>query len=270
MTPSRLPTTIVTFCGALLIGSALTHAAAPAADDASDSAYSGGWSNGSNGGAGFSPWALTHGSNSGFFVGDSSLNASGSSGNINTTGAKSWGEFANTNDVAAAVRPFTLGGSNGSASLDIGQQFIMKLDTGFVQNGGTVGFGLLDSTGLARLEFFFVGGQTKYTVSDSGTQTTAHGFTGDGLTATFTLTTPDTYSLKLDFNTGTPTTENFTGTLRGTAGAGIDRVRIFNANAGAGSSANAYANSMQIVPEPSALMLAGLASMGMLALRRQR
>ncbi len=257
-------------CGALLLSGAAAFGAASASDNASDPAYNSGWTTGTNGGFGFNAWTLTNGANSGFFIGDSTVNAGGASGNINSTGNKSWGEFANSGGVASAVRTFTAGGTNGAATLDLGQQFIMKLDNGFVDAGGTVGFGLQDSSGVNRLEFFFVGNSSSYTVSDAAPQATTHGFTGDGLTAVFTLTTADTYALAISYNTGTPPVETFTGTLKGTVGAGIDRVRVFNANAGSGSSKDAFANSMQIVPEPGAFALLSLASLGTLVLRRRR
>src|SRR4051794_16439236 len=81
-------------------------------DNASNSPYEPGntWANGQNGGSGFAPWVLSttsgNGALNGFFMGSSSGNAGGSSGNINTAGV-SWGMYANSGQTAAAVRPLT-------------------------------------------------------------------------------------------------------------------------------------------------------------------
>lgn len=263
----RFGAALISFC----LSAGQVRAAALATDNASDAAYDSGWANGSNGGSGFAAWVLTGAANAGFFTGDSAGNAGGGTGNINTNpGNRAWGEFANTGDTASAVRQFTLGGSNSSVDLAIGQQFKLSLDNGYINTGGTVGFGLQDSTGTNRFEFFFVSGASNYTVSGAVDQATVHGFTGDGLSTTFTLTGVDTFSFDVTYNTGTPLTENFTGTLKGTLGTGIDRFRTFNANAGTTGDRDAFFNSAQVVPEPSSIALIGSTVMGSLVLLRRR
>jgi hypothetical protein len=223
-----------------------------------------GWVSGDNGGTGFSAWTFLDGVNStqaGFFMGSSSANAGGSSGNIDTAG-RSWGMFANSGALADAIRPLTGG------SLLVGQKITLSIDTGFIQSGGSEGFGLRTSTGQNRMEFFFNGGATNYTLADNtGNHNTGIGFTGNGLSFAFTLTGTDTYSLDVTPNGGS--TSNFTGTLEGTSGTGIDQLRFFNFNGGNGSDANFYAN-LLTVPEPSTWVAGGLTLLSLLFLRRRR
>ena len=269
MKTAPLTKTVSVLAALLAFGVTRSLGAAGGTDNAADAVYNDSWTTGDNGGTGLNPWVLTNTGTAGFFIGNSAGNGSGSSGNINTSG-ESWGTFANSGGLASAVRSFTTGGSNGQSFLGNGETFSLRLDNGFIQAGGTVGFGLQDSAGVNRFEFFFAGGGSGYTVSGSVNQTTTHGFSADGLTALFTLTGVNTYSFDVTYNTGSPTTENFTGTLKGTAGAGIDRVRLFNANAGAGGSNDAFFNSITVVPEPTSLGLLGASLVGLAIIRRRR
>jgi hypothetical protein len=241
-------------------------AALIASDNASNAPYSSSWPNGSNGGLGWGGgWILSAagGSFGGHFVSSSSGNGSGTSGNIDTAG-KSWGMYANTTNITDAIRPF-------SGALSVGQSFALDMDNGFIDSGGTpsptVGFGLRNSSNLNRLEFYFKGGDPSYTYSDStGTHSSGIGFTANGLHAEVTLTGIDTYQLKVTPSGGA--TSTFSGTLADGAGSGIDRVRLFNANAGNGGSNNAFFNSIAVTPEPASLGLLAAASLMMLGRRR--
>lgn len=236
-------------------------------DDAANAAYAGNtWVTGQNGGYGFGPWAFTPAPNTaqgGFFIGNSSLNAGGASGNINTSGV-AWGMYHSNGPTAEAIRSFTPGGTNGLASLGIGEKFILRMDNGFINTNGAVGFSLLNSIGEKRFEFFFTGGQSTYTIRLGTDLHTVHGFTGDGMSAEFTLTSPDTFQFDLTFATGSPVTETFTGTLNFTAGSGIEQFRLFNFGSGGGSNADVFYNSIAVVPEPGCpvLMALGAALVG--------
>ena len=229
-----------------------------ATDNASNPAYDDGWAAGDNGGTGFGAWTtVTQG-----FIGSSNQNGNAPSGNIDT-GGESFGLFSNTGapGTAQAIRPF-------SSALTVGQTFSLDFDNGFVASGGAQGFSLL-SGGTIRFEFYFAGGSTSYTVDVAAGSDfqTAHGFTTDGMNTAFTLTSPDTFTFTITYNSGTPTTESFSGSLSGAAGTGIDSFRLFNANANQPSnndgSSNAYFNSPTVVPEPSSLsLLAGPAILG--------
>ena len=246
------------------------YASNNAADQASNSPYEPGnsWTNGQNGGFGFGSWILTTTSGdtgqNGFFMGTSTGNAGGSLG-IDTSGV-SWGMYANSGQTANAVRPFTGG------SLGIGQEFDFKFDNGFLNSGSSEGFGLQTTGGTNRLEFFFAGGNSDYTLSDlsSFNHDTGIAFTGNGLSFAFTLTSVNTYSLAVTPNGGS--TSTFTGTLEGVAGTGIDQIRFFDFNGGNGQGSNGdfFANSLEVVPEPSTIAAGVLAVAGAFLLRRRR
>lgn len=221
---------------------AITARGAIVTDSAADTAYNGGWTQGSAGGSGWaSGWALNYyGANCGFFTGSSAGN--GGTENIDTS-SRAWGMFANSSATSEAIRQF-------SNPLGINQVITLRMDNGLVDTGGTVGFGLRNSSGQNRFEIFFIGGNSFYTVQDfEGSHTTEIGFTRGGLDIDFTLTGANSYSVTLKSLDG-GTMDTLSGTLAGDTGSGIDRFRGFNANAGAGSDHNLYFNSIQAVPEP--------------------
>lgn len=240
-------------------------------DNASNSPYEPGntWTTGQNGGSGFGAWILNgpgdaNPSHGGFFMGSSSGNAGGVSGNIDTAGV-SWGMFANSGQLVEAFRPLTGG------SLLVGQKITLSIDNGFLNAGSSEGFGLQTSGGTNRLEFFFAGGSPSYSLTDgSGTNATGIGFTGNGLSFAFTLTGTNTYSLDVTPNGGV--TSTFSGTLAGVAGTGIDQLRFFDFNGGngQGSDGDFFVN-LLTVPEASPRIFFGApALLGVFLLRRRR
>jgi hypothetical protein len=246
------------------------HAANNAYDEADFSPYEPGnsWMNGQNGGFGFGSWILTdtnpgNGSQNGFFMGSSSANGNGNSGNINTAGV-SWGMYANSGQTASAVRPLTGG------DLGIGQELDFKIDNGFLNGGSQEGFNLQTTGGANRLEFSFTGGNGDYMYTDNtGTHDSGIGFTADGLSIAFTLTGLDTYTMDVTPNGGGTTVLN--GTLEGVGGTGIDQMRFFDVNGGngQGSAGDFFVNQLEVVPEPSTIAAGVLAVVGMLAMRRR-
>lgn len=212
------------------------HLFAQASDDASDAVYdSNNWPNTSNGGTGFGAWTLTTKDNNlstgGFFVGSSS--------EIDTDG-RAWGMYANNSDLSTGVRAF-------SNPLLIGDVFSISMDNSNVQSGGTVGFGLQNSSDENLFEFFFVGGATQYTVNDgNGASPVSQDFTTQGLKLYFVLTGIDSYQLTIvDLNANDVTV--YDGTLfNPSGGQTVSQVRLFNANAGAGSTHNLYFNSLSV------------------------
>ncbi len=246
------------------------YAAGFGSDSADDPAYSGGWTNGSNGGSGFGPWTVggiddnnDGTNNAGVFIGSSANNGDGdtnSDGDIDSSG-DAWGTFANTDDLAQGVRSL-------SGTLSVGQTFSIDMDNGFVD--GAVGVGLQNNTGRTLWEFFFQGGQANYRVSDAaGVNDTGIGFTDEGVSLDFTLTTATGYSLGIEDGNGN--TDTVTGTLLNPAGGqDIAQVRVFNFNGGGGASNDAFFNNMAVVPEPGTMALFGIATAGLVALRRRR
>lgn len=252
----------LTFCSVLLLAPAM-FAQVPN-DNASNSAYNDGWQSGDNGGTGFGAWTLSGGSNAGFFIGNSKNNGDGdgnNDGDINTTGDNAWGLYANSGQTASAVRTF-------NSALSVGQTFTLRMDNGWIEGGGTVGFGLQNASSDNRFEFFFIGGASKYQRNDNGgVQNTTLDFTDGGLTIVFTLTGADAYSATVTayYDDNTSASDTFSGTLLNSGA--IDRLRLFNYNAGSGSQRDAFFNSIA-VPEPALVSL--LAISGMLLRRRAR
>jgi len=252
--------------GLLSLGAALTiQAANTAFDKASNSPYADGWQSGDNGGTGFGAWVLTKtsldGGANGVFTGSSSGNAGGS-GNIDTAGL-SWGMYANSGQTVSAVRPLSGG------SLLVGQTITLSIDNGFVQNGGTEGFGLQTSGGTNRIEFYFVGGASDYTLSDgTGSHDSLIGFTGNGLALAFTLTAANSYSLAVTPNGGS--TSIFSGSLEGSTGLDISQLRFFNANGGNGAQYDFYANLLTVPEVSPAWSFGAPAILGALFFARRR
>ena len=236
----------------VLLAAFQVQAALIAGDNAGNAPYAS-WDNGDNGGSGFLPWeSIGNGSGGGF--GGGFISTGNPQVNIGTGAPNAaFGVFGNSTGVGQAIRPF-----NGAHTL--GQTFSIDMDNQGIDNGGTVGFGLRNSTGENRFEFYFVGGQAAYTVHDaSGPNNSGVGYTTGGLNLVFTLTGTDSYSFTI--NGGSP----ITGALSGTGGSGIDRVRLFNANGGP----DVFYNNLSIVPEPASGALLGLGLMIFAALRRR-
>ena len=226
-------------------------------DVSTNSPYTDGWQTSDNGGNGFGAWTINLGVNSAAFIATSTGNGGGDTnldGDIDV-GGTAWGLSANSGDTADAIRDF-------SVALQLGNMVHIEMDNGFISGGGTVGFGLQNAgSGLNRLEVFFVGGGTNYIVQDNGgSQNTGIPFSDEGFDVDFTLTGVDSYSititpLDLAFSAST-----INGTLSGTPGEDVDRVRVFNANAGAGAGNDVFYNNLQVIPEPFTMALMAMAS----------
>ncbi|MBL7805706.1 MAG: choice-of-anchor D domain-containing protein [Saprospiraceae bacterium] len=205
-----------------------------AADQADQPAYGDGWQSGDNGGNGFNSWTLSTTGSAGSFIGNSDI----------ATGGASWGMWANSGGQSNAVRPFVLDWPAGTV-------FNLKMDNGSINSGGSVGFGLQNASGENLLEFYFNGGATFYTYDDaSGPHNTSTGFTTAGLGLKITLQTPTTYELVVSPLSGASST--YTGSLKNPAGGqNVNRLRLFNSNAGSGSANDAFFNSPNICYPPT-------------------
>jgi hypothetical protein len=128
----------------------------------------------------------------------------------------------------------------------VGNAFRIKMDNGWVQNGGTVGFGLQNNAGTNLLEFYFKGNDTVYRYNDNGgEQSSGVGYTEAGLAIIVTYTSaPNTISLSITPVGGSTTT--ITAYLKSDADQAIKKVRLFNYNAGSGCNYNLFFNRMGV------------------------
>ena len=153
------------------------------------------------------------------------------------THSESWGLYANNGNVADAVRPF-------GTALSTGDVFSVNMDNGYIETDSTVGFGLQNSSGANRFELYFKGGDASYTVLDNGgTVSTGLGFSDEGLLVEFALTGTDTYRVSV-YQIASGSSFTHLGTLMESGS--IERFRAFNANAGSGSTNDAYFNNLAI------------------------
>jgi len=214
----------------------LTVVSGGASDNASDPAYTGGNFNGANGGTGFSPWVVSPASNTGsaqWFIGSSTTNGfNPPTGGIDSTGAKSWGSFANNGGTGTAIRVFSAG------ALLTGQVFSLDFDNGYVEAGDSVGFDLQNSSGQTLLEINYIGANAAGSygsIDGTGAHSLGVSYTDGGLHAHITLTSATTYSATLVANTGSMA--NFNGTLiNPSGGQGITQIQLFDNNVAAGNS----------------------------------
>ncbi len=190
-----------------------------------------GWANG---------WSLNSG-DGGFFTASSTGNdnsqpASNGGQDINTGGI-AWGMFNTGPGVTEALRQF-------NAPLPVGQTFAMDMDNG-ASVVGTVGFGLQDSSsGSNRLEVYFVGGRSDYTINDAnGEHDSGVPFMWAGINVQVRLTSTNTYAVTItryiDGQSG-----SFAGTLNNVGV--VDRLRLFDANGAGGSANDLYFNSLRV------------------------
>ncbi len=226
-----------------------------ASDRADNAVYATDWQTGYNGGSGFGAWSLVAaGANHGYFSMDSSADI--------RTSDHVWGLYANTGETSEGTRPF-------STALQIGQTFRINFENGNVDAAGpSVGIGLQNATAQNRFEFYFAGGSANYTVNDNaGAGDSGIGWRNTGMTVSFTLTGANSYAWDVSAYGGSSLNSG-SGTLANSGD--IDRMHVWNFNAGAGADANFYVNDMQIIPEPSTMALLGIGLGGMLLRRRRQ
>jgi hypothetical protein len=211
----------------------LTVISGLASDNASDPAYTGGNFNGANGGTGFVAWVVSpapNTANAQWFIASSSTNGyNPPTGNIDSTGGKSWGSFANNNGTGTAVRVFSQG------ALVPGQIFSVDMDNGYVESNDAVGFNLQNSSGQTLLQINYIGANAAgsyASVDGTGAHSLGVAYTDGGLHAHITLTSATTYSGSLIANDGSMAT--FSGALINPAGGqGISQIQLFDNNVAA-------------------------------------
>jgi hypothetical protein len=232
-----------------------------AADDASNSPYNDGWQVGDNGGFGFGAWSTINNlSSSGFgggFIATNDSNVQIGTG----ASAAAFGVFGNQGGVGQAIRPLT-------QALSVGDTFSIKMDNGFIDSGGTVGFGLQNASGQNLIEFYYIGNNPNgdmYVVNSSTANLTSGNpipFTNQGLSLDIHLTSSNTVDVMIDqLSNGAGVDATYSATLfNPSGGQAISQLRLFDANSGNGGDHNAYFNSITVVPEVAAKWFAGLAA----------
>jgi hypothetical protein len=227
-----------------------------ATDNASNAPYNDDWQVGDNGGSGFAAWSTINNSGGGGSGGGFLANNNTES-QINV-GGDAWGVFGHSGGVGQAIRSFSVG-------MNPTEAFFIDMDNGSIDTGGTVGFGLRNSSGNNLVEFFFVGGQSTYRYNSAGgSVSTGVGFTNQGLRLQLTLTDADSFTLAIDRlvdGVGTNVTTVSGDLINALGGQVISQLRLFNANAGSPNSHNVFYNNLLItvVPEASSLYFGALA-----------
>ncbi len=177
----------------------------------------------------FSPAACS-GPNDGYYVGDPTACGGVSPG----IGNPAYGIYSANGNSAQASRNFS--------ALQIGQSVIVDYqnprDMSTAGAGSIALFGLNDASGNARFEFYFNGGDTIYTISDSSVsgQNSGIPYTMNGLQLVFTLTGTDAYSLQVS-NLASAANYTYSGTLKGTSGNSITQLRFFDRDSNTGGTA---------------------------------
>jgi hypothetical protein len=246
-----------------------------ASDNAANSVYSGGWQNGMNGGYGFGAWTQSvYSANGGvgYFYVNSYVNNPACGGPGIDTGSPggSWGlSVSNVNSgTTFAERPFTGG------PMTIGQTFQISLQNGFV-DGGAVGIDLRDTTGISSynsgelLSLYFSGGWHIY---DGNGNPNLLGYDTHGFIVDFTVTGANTYSLTMtNLDPSASQSITVTGTLETQGGGeGVDSVALYSQQSKGDAYHNMYFNSMEIVPEPSTVLMVFLGMLLPFFIRRRK
>ncbi|MFN8396251.1 MAG: HYR domain-containing protein [Bacteroidia bacterium] len=216
--------------------------------NATGAAYGDGWQNGDNDGSGFGAWTLNASTGNtgqaGFFIGSSTTNGAGTDTNadndINTSGV-AWGMYANSSQATEAIRPIT-------GNLIVGRRLTLEFDNGFVDNGQIVGFQLQNSSGGSLSEMRFRGGQATYEIVDVNGITTFASvpFTDEGLIIEVTPVTTGTCNIKLTRKVNGATQTLLSVLNPGGGNQVISRFKVFNSNAGTGTTNNLLINNAQI------------------------
>ncbi len=238
---------------------------------ASDNAanYGGTWANGDTGGTGFLAWSISNNDGGGNFAGSFIGSSTPGAGDINTSGV-SFGLYANPGAAFInADRGF-------SSAMSVGDVFSFNLGVNF--DNGNKGFNLYSGgAGGSQIFNFNVGGGAQINAGGGLTLNagTGAGYDYGGASAlSLSLTYTDATTLSYSVSRTSPLGNQgvlFSGTVTG-AFAAPDAFRFYVSGTDNGDAENnLYANSLNVVPEPStyALLTLGALALGGYAARRR-
>ena len=162
--------------------------------------------------------------------------------------SRSWGLYANNGGVSKACRDF-------SEPLAPGETLSLDMDNGFIQgppNSGKVGFVLQDAAGGTNLfELFFAGGDQFYTIVDAaGDRNSGIEYTVQGVHIDLTLTDSSNYIVRIERLEGAsqwgPAVAEMTGVLANAGDASVNRLILYNNNAGYDAPYDLFFNNLAI------------------------
>ncbi len=220
--------------------------------NAEGTAYADGWHSGDNDGSGFGPWALTlsnpgNGSQNGHFRGDSRLN--GGSGGLNdpngdgdiNSGGFALGLYANSAQGADAVRPIL-------GTFTLLSTLTVDFDNGNIDPGQIQGFQIQNSSGSSLGEVRLRGGQSTYELVDANGITPFNliGFTDQGLTIRVQSLNATQAEFRLTRRIDGVSQTLVSDLFPGGGNQVIGRFKVFNSNAGSGSTNDLYINNMEV------------------------
>lgn len=221
--------------------------------------YSGGFTNGSNGGTGFGAWTITANQGSGFagsFIGDPA------SGGVSGMSSTSFGLYANPAASGAsvdAIRSF-------SSALNVGDTFSFDWGVNWDSNGaGNKGFSLYSGgAGGTELININMGGSAAITIN--GNSMFANYGTA-AMTLNFEVVNANTLRV---YGTGRDGSESFDDTFDIT-GFTADTFKFYAEGLSNDTSDNRqpYFNNLEVVPEPSTIVLGLVGVVGLIAARRR-
>jgi hypothetical protein len=206
------------------------------------------------------------------------IGASGTGMDVNN---RSWGLFANASsgDPSGVSRIYAFDGV-----LAENQYVEISVSLGFINDFSVVGFSLRNSAGTNRFEAYYQGPRPTgeppvndvadlWKINDAGGQRDIEGpsttfaetswANNNFVTFRFTQLANDTYSLSVNGSDITNSDLNLSAS-------DIDRIRIFNWNAGEGTNHNQYFNNLVVIPEPGTLALTLVALSSLVFLRKRK
>lgn len=246
---------ILAVLAALAMASA-SFAAVEGTDDAGT--YGGSWNTGSgNANAAFSAWTINSGAGTGFagsFIGNPGVDAS-----ISGMDSAAFAMFANPNGSGAFVnaeRSFV-------GALSVGQTFSFVWGVNFDSGSdGNKGFSLFTG-GVGGTEIINVNNAGNSDITLNGGNI-GFGYGVNAMTWSFTLLDSTTLQVQANDRDGT-------GSLNQnvTIAAAPDSFRLYASQMQGGNQAQPYFDNLQIVPEPSTMVMALMGALGLVAARRR-